>query len=281
MLRSTIIFLAVYLFAIGELFAQSPSAQSSGVKYIESFYTAYVKAFDSDDDEAFNLLMEQSLTPELREKIELIVGATGSDPILRAQDVAPDLLKTLKVEPKGNGWYLVSYASYQGSSDRISIPMKVSTVGSKFYISYITPEWNGEKFGDQLLYHDVPAKVDESSALSFLRSFYMAYAATYCLMPVGLASKLDVLRRQYCTESVRDMIVAMEEESESPCYDLLIGYNDFDPLWLPTVKVLHSGGNQYAVSYMMSNHSSDRQTMNVTVVQRNGKYLIDGVEVDE
>ena len=89
---------------------------------------------------------------------------------------------------------------YQWGKDNINttteIPIKVKMIDGQCKITYITPIWHGNKYGDELLIgcKDSYNEVNNSSKLSFIKSFYTLYVSEYCNMSKDLDDKLLALR---------------------------------------------------------------------------------------
>lgn len=64
-------------------------------------------------------------------------------------------------------------------------------------------------------------------------------------MPHDLTNRLDVLCKKHCTQKAFDEI--QEARANTPTYDLLIDYYDFDKLWQPTLTFTQLMGDEYKV----------------------------------
>ncbi len=101
-------------------------------------------------DEENQALKKEYIVPGMLEKIPEMIENSGSDPILRAQDVNQKMLNTLKIKSLDkSGWYMVSY-SWDGS-DETCIPVKSINSGNKIMIKYIVPVKQGLRYGDELI----------------------------------------------------------------------------------------------------------------------------------
>ena len=76
------------------------------------------------------------------EKVDSLVKATDADPIIRAQDLGEDDIKTLVVKHLNDNWYQVGYTSAKGSQFEraVSIPVRVVNIGGQYQIDDITAE---------------------------------------------------------------------------------------------------------------------------------------------
>ena len=109
------------------------------------FYYAYASSFMSTDKEALALgdsIKQKFLTKELIEKVDRLIEATDADPIIRAQDLGENDMKTLSVKHLNDNWYEVNYTSAKGSQYEraVSIPVRVVNVDGQYLIDDITPE---------------------------------------------------------------------------------------------------------------------------------------------
>lgn len=119
---------------------------------VKGFYVEYMSNLDNPDSpfDANDRLIKRVVDPLLIEKLSEYGERTDADPIIRAQDVCRHAINSLSVEALGEDWYMVRY-KWDNESDYIEIPLKAvgSDLGLK--ITFITPEWLGSKYGDQLL----------------------------------------------------------------------------------------------------------------------------------
>lgn len=60
-------------------------------------------------DSTNETLCRKYLTEEMAAKLQRMRNATGGDPIIRAQDMNSDAIKTLNVREIADDWYMVSY----------------------------------------------------------------------------------------------------------------------------------------------------------------------------
>jgi hypothetical protein len=146
--------------------------EQEAIRVIRDFYQVYtmniLSGISSND-----LFVKKHLTKRLIEKIDRIRTATGADPVIRAQDFRKDVIETLSVRHLVNNWYMIAYAWDRRHTD---IPLRVTQTNGQYMIDYITPEWNGSLYGDSLLFDNpAPQKVDDSTPLCLLKTFYAAY----------------------------------------------------------------------------------------------------------
>lgn len=86
------------------------SAICSGacIDEIKTFYTNYMTNI-LNVDSTNETLCKKYLTEEMAAKLQRMRNATGGDPIIRAQDMNSDAIKTLNVREIADDWYVVSY----------------------------------------------------------------------------------------------------------------------------------------------------------------------------
>lgn len=233
---------------------EKQSGSQDAVKVVKDFYVSYATNVMKTDDTDNRLLMCKYLTPELIAKVARMRAAIQADPILRAQDFSAELLRTLQVKPLEGNWYMVSYGNVPGTEQLTKIPLRVTKINGRYLIDYITPDWNGSQYGDHLLCDKaVPQKVDASTPLSFMKTFYAAYVMEFCTMPADLSSRLKSLREKYCTPEALKQFQMADDESKMDGnpegFDLIIDGFDFDCLWIPTMAFTQLDKDSYQVRY--------------------------------
>ena len=98
--------------------SDSSRIEQEAIGMIEDFYEAYAASFMSTGKEALALgdsIKQKFLTKELIEKVDRLIEATDADPIIRAQDLGENDMKTLSVKHLNDNWYEVNYTSAKGS----------------------------------------------------------------------------------------------------------------------------------------------------------------------
>lgn len=125
--------------------SDSSRIEQEAIGMIEDFYEAYATSFMSTGKEALALgdsIKQKFLTKELIEKVDRLIEATDADPIIRAQDLGENDMKTLSVKHQNDNWYEVNYTSAKGSQFEraVSIPVRVVNVDGQYQIDDITPE---------------------------------------------------------------------------------------------------------------------------------------------
>lgn len=244
---------------------------------IRKFYTAYLQNM-LEDDAQNTALCAAFFTEELQQKVHRMRNATGADPVIRAQDTNRDAIETLSVEDLGGDWYRVSYLWEKGDSATLTqIPLKARIRDGSCKIVYITPPWNGTRYGNEMLTVNASEhrKIDRSSGLSFLKSFYEVYTAEYCRTPEDLAARLLSLRSEYLSQNALDQFTRTERENSLDGvdgYDLVIGNFDFDCLWRKSLSFIRLNENTYQVTYRAGDTLYGRV---VTLRKKNGAYVID------
>lgn len=244
---------------------------------IRKFYTAYLQNI-LEDDARNGALCRAFFSRELQEKVRRMRNATEADPVIRAQDANRDAIETLSVEDLGGDWYRVSYLWENGDSATLTqIPLKARIRDGSCKIVYITPPWNGTRYGDELLTVDAPEhrKIDRSSGLSFLKGFYEAYTAEYCRMPEDLADRLSCMRSEYLSQNALEQFNHAAKENSldgADGYDVVIGNFDFDCLWRKSLSFSHLKDDTYRVTFRVGDTLYERV---VTLRKKNGAYVID------
>ena len=261
--------LGVFLFA-GISFTQSLSY----IKQIKHFYVRYMKAMEDGDDEMREALVHQFLTKEMQAKMGRLVNATGANPLLRTQDVSAFGRQSLQCRHLEDDWYMVSYRWSEMDSIGIHIPLKIvkDTKGHPC-IGYVTPEYAGEGYGNQIFDISAVDVKDDKDAYTFVETFIKAYVYPYVKMLPSLEQDLLRLRHTYFTADMQIKYTTMSQlflEDASPI-DPLIGYADFDAFWYSSLKVESIGSNLFTVQY---NTGDGIISVKLVVTCMNGKYRI-------
>ncbi len=256
-------------------------ADQNAVRVIEDFYKEYIKALLQPDHLLADLPVKKYFTKGLIEKVKRLGIATGTDPIIRAQDVNGHMLKTIKAKNLENNWYMVEYDWYpSGDRGHQEIPLRVTHANGHYMIDYITPIWSGSSYGNRLLLNNFSKQpIDTSSPMSLLKTFYTAYAAEYCSMPESLVPRLEALRKLHLTPNALAQFEqsANEHKLDSEFnYDLLIDGFDFDCLWIPSLTFKQIDGN---TTYQMRYKKSSVVTLEV--IGYNGEYKIDKIHIEK
>lgn len=256
------------------------TAASAGCpEQIRAFYAAYLSNV-LHDSAANDTLCARHLTPELRAKVLRMRNATGADPVIRAQDAAEDAVATLSAEALGDNWYLVKYRwKKDDPTTACEIPVRARTVDGRCRIDFITPPWDGSRYGDDLLRVGDVAPVGSGTPRAFVESFYDNYTALYCSMPEDLDARLAALRGRYLSPQAAAQFARAERENRLDGldgYDLLIGGFDFDCLWRTTLAAEPLGGDRYRISY----RTEGRGPRIDLTLRRDGEgYLIDRINL--
>lgn len=247
---------------------------------VRTFYTNYMTNFlnvDSNNE----ALCKKYLTEELAAKLQRMVYATGVNPIIRAQDVNSDAIKTLNVREIADDWYMVSYLwNKKDSTSLVEIPLKVGYVNDQCKIVYITPIENDTQYGDERLscFGNVASyKIDSSSGKSLVESFYKVYLATYCSMCSDLNVRLQSLRLSNLSPTALEQFKKAEQEYLQDTfegYDLLVTNFDFDGMWFKSLKVLPLDTDNYQVTYQAGKYTHQ---MNIQTTYQEGRYWISAI----
>ena len=259
----------VFLFA-GMSFTQS----LSDIKQIKHFYVRYMKAMEEGDDKMREALVQQFLTKEMQAKMRRLIDATGTNPLLRAQDVSAFGKQSLQCKHLEDDWYMVSYRWSEMDSIGIHIPLKiVKDANGQPRIGYVTPEYTREGYGNQIFDISAVDVKDDKDAYTFVETFFKAYVYPYVKMVPSLEQDLVRLRQTYFTADMQIKYTTMSQlflEDASPI-DPLIGCADFDAFWYSSLNVESIGSNLFTVRY---NTGDGIISVKLAATRMNGKYRI-------
>ena len=269
-----------FIFISVLLFCFSTVCSGACIDEIKTFYASYMTNI-LNVDSTNEALCRKYLTEELAAKLQRMRNATGGDPIIRAQDMNSDALKTLNVREIADDWYMVSYLwNEKDSASLVEIPLKVGCVNEKCKIVYITPIENGSQYGNEWLTgfeNTASYKIDSSSGESLVESFYKLYVATYCSMCSDLNSKLQSFRLSHLSHTALEQFKKVELENLQDGfggYDLLITNFDFDSMWFYSLKVVPLEPDNYQVTYQAGKYTHQ---INIQVAYRDGRYWINAI----
>lgn len=252
-----LVFVCAFVFGINIIPAQTREdvtipdtiAIQEAIHEIKNFYVTYTTnmlSVDSSNDS----IRKKYLTKNLIAKVYRMGASTGIDPITRTQDFREDVVKTFSAKHLEKNWYMVSFI---WDTDTMNIPVRINKIGGRYMIDYITPQWNGNLYGDSLLFDNtVQQVIDASSPLSLLKSFYAAYTMEYCSITEELMSRLAMLREKYLTPNALTQFEAAATHMRLDGligYDLLIDDFDFDRLWLPSMTYTQLNEDTYQIAY--------------------------------
>ena len=272
MLTRIIIPLLLTFLSLCEMQAQTRSQ----AEQIKDFYACYMKAIETCNQKEENKLLQDFLTPEMQEKKGRLVQVTGSDPLLRAQDVSEYGRQSLACRHLDGSWYEVSYRWDESDTVGIKIPVRIKTdAKGKTRICYVTPYWGGSSYGDSLLDIAEQTVDDGKDAETFVATFFKTYAYTYVKMPSTLEQELGLLRQTYCTADMQGKYNALSQQymDDGSPVDPLIGCADFDAFWYSSLRVKPLGKNWFELSY---NADANGWSIHVKVMvsEQNGKCRI-------
>lgn len=263
--------LLLLLFTTGVTEAQHPTNKTES--QLKRFYIAYMTALDEMDRAGIETLLQDHLTPEMQEKRARLICTTNSDPLIRAQDVSEEGIHSVRCRPLSGNWFEVSYIL--SSQDTVRIPVRVASCSSDTVrISYVTPYWGGNDYGDSLF--DIPKQevVNDRSGLLFVETFFRSYAYPYVTMSLSIYDELEQIRRSHCTSSMLRKYAETKEEVkwEEPCFDPIIGDSDFDAFWYNTLRIDTMSENTFKVSFA-------KNKLRVEITNDAGMYRIADVKV--
>ena len=274
--RRIIIPLLLTFLSLCEMQAQTRSQ----AEQIKDFYACYMKAIETCNQKEENRLLQDFLTPEMQEKKGRLVQVTGSDPLLRAQDVSDYGRQSLACRHLDGSWYEVSYRWDESDTVGIKIPVRIKTdAKGKTRICYVTPYWGGSSYGDSLLDIAEQTVDDGKDAETFVATFFKTYAYNYVKMQPTLEQELRLLRQTYCTADMQGKYNALSQQymDDASPVDPLIGCADFDAFWYSSLRVKPLGKNWFELSY---NADANGWSIHVKVMvsEQNGKYRISDLE---
>ena len=274
--RRIIIPLLLTFLSLCEMQAQTRSQ----AEQIKDFYACYMKAIETCNQKEENKLLQDFLTPEMQEKKGRLVQVTGSDPLLRAQDVSDYGRQSLACRHLDGSWYEVSYRWDESDTVGIKIPVRIKTdAKGKTRICYVTPYWGGSSYGDSLLDIAEQTVDDGKDAETFVATFFKTYAYNYVKMQPTLEQELRLLRQTYCTADMQGKYNALSQQymDDASPVDPLIGCADFDAFWYSSLRVKPLGKNWFELSY---NADANGWSIHVKVMvsEQNGKYRISDLE---
>ena len=274
--RRLIIPLLLTFLSLCEMQAQTRSQ----AEQIKDFHACYMKAIETCNQKEENRLLQDFLTPEMQEKKGRLVQVTGSDPLLRAQDVSEYGRQSLACRHLDGSWYEVSYRWDESDTVGIKIPVRIKTdAKGKTRICYVTPYWGGSSYGDSLLDIAEQTVDDGKDAETFVATFFKTYAYNYVKMQPTLEQELGLLRQTYCTADMQGKYNALSQQymDDGSPVDPLIGCADFDAFWYSSLRVKPLGKNWFELSY---NADANGWSIHVKVMvsEQNGKYRISDLE---
>ncbi len=246
---------------------------------VERFYHNYINHqinHLSDPDS----LYEGYMGDRMRAKIKRLSYSSDVDPLTRSQDVSQDMLKTLDVKCLGRYWYMVSFfGDKNDSTSMIKIPVQAMKYKDGILITYITPWWNKDKYGRDILSYDFTSEsqIDHTSALTFLTSFYKAYGTVYAT-GFSINKDLPKLRAHNLSKTALAQFKKAEEQEFLDCrdgYDLLFNDFDFDKASHHTMQFKHVKDDDYQVSYAKGDYTVE---LTLTVKKVQDKYVIDSIK---
>lgn len=174
---------------------------------------------EEDNGDLCRMYMKEGLMKKLR-RVSVVTGAD-----IRGQDVNEDAMRTLSVLDLDNSWHIVGYRWDEDRSEtEIRIPVKSTEKGDS--IAYIVPIWNGEQYGDELIYkgNDRINVVDNTTCMEFVETFYHKYLSIYYSMLGNIEKELSDLRSEYLTDN------ALAQFHETAAINAGDGYSGYDML---------------------------------------------------
>lgn len=211
-------------------------------------------------------------------KLRRVSVVTGADAVIRGQDVNEDAMRTLSVLDLDKGWHIVGYRWDEDRSEtEIRIPVKSTEKGDS--IAYIVPIWNGEQYGDELIYKGNGRinVVDNTTCMEFVETFYHKYLSIYYSMLGNIEKELSDLRSEYLTDNALAQFheaAAINAGDGYSGYDMLVSNCDFDYSWDRSVRITREANNTYKFTY---DTGSTTKSLILLVEKINGRFRIGSI----
>ncbi len=230
------------------------TTQSDEQAGVTEFYKAYLKGDLTSAEQ--DSLMDKFFTKPMQEKVGRISEIVNADALIRAQDYTAQGLETLDVKPLGDNWFMVHFFwDKNDPSTENNIPVKAEMIDGQCKIIYVTPEYNGQQYGDSLIAESTKGwrstmDVSHASAEAFVKSFYKLYASTYCHVDESMHKRLKIWRAEYLSD--RALTAYSRERAKrlmdiDNSYDWVINNSDFDAMWFETLRVTKVSNYRYNV----------------------------------
>lgn len=116
---------------------------------IKEFYAQYMRNAENNEEDNVELLKAYTST-ELIEKLRGYTQKYDVDAVLHAQDVCQYGIKSLKVRPLKNDWYLVKY-KWSPETEPIKIPLRAVDTDGKLLILDISPIESEQDFSSEMM----------------------------------------------------------------------------------------------------------------------------------
>lgn len=244
----------------------SEAEKAAGIKMLKAFYTQYITNELENKDYFNDVLVGEFFLPELIGEVEEMGERSGTDNVIRAQDVNENMLKSLDVKPLDQpNWYMVSW-SWNGSQTT-SIPVKLKYSGNKILIDYIMPIDKGEQYGDKFIKRSINLK-EAAIGVQTLKTFYTQYIT-------NLLENKDEANKTLKSESINPdyLYDTIDRIIEFHGFDPILDAQDINENMLKTlnVKPLNNAG-WYMISY--SRDDKNKTSLIVKLEDVKGKMII-------
>lgn len=199
-------------------------SKDENIIFLKGFYVEYMKG---------SLKKKEYMSEELIKKLERMQVMIGLDPIIYAQDIVPEMIKSLSVSHIRKQWYKVTYQTSFNRKEgftNIFVKIKDSEIVS-IYPWMINIDDIDQTF--------IPNKISNEDNLSFVRTFYENYISYYINNSKGLHQDLKVMQNKYCSSSLLKKKQDIQNEyslNGEEGFDPLIGNFDFDKSFLKSLK---------------------------------------------
>lgn len=238
------------------------STTDGGKEFVEKFYVEYLNMLTRETTET---LRDNMLTSDFRKRLEKQEASEGADLILRAQDANEESAKTVKVMPKLNRWYVVSYLDIY-SNTREEIPVHLTTVAGKTKIDKIVTEGKSIPKASK---SNVKANYDKAKDMALLTTFYEKY-----LYQVATDERVDC-RYRHLTNDLHSRI-QKSSMSENRKSELVCAIAQASADASSTVSVTHLQGMDYLVTFTSVGKT---YRCKVHLTSANGKLAIDAIDI--
>lgn len=243
------------------VFAQN---KTENIELIKNFYSNYMKE---------NFLQEK-MDKTLSGKLDRMRAMIGADPIISAQDVIPEMEKTLQVAHIKGDWYRTSYeVTIDSKKEKTNIFVKVQN-------AKIVAVYPWEIDIDAMDKPFQPKKISHKNPHTFVETFYQNYLACYLNHSQNPNQCLEPLRNTYCSPNALKQIQQLKEnylEDGQEGFDPLIDNFDFDKSFLKalTINQIHHDTISIKYTSVFGNHVK----INIRVKKNKNEFLIDDISI--
>lgn len=212
-------------------------SKDENITFLKTFYSDYMKGIVEKDN---------YMSKELIQKIERMRTMMNADPIISAQDVTSEMIKTLSVLYLKKQWYKVTYhTSFNNKKEYTNIFVK--TDASKILAVY---PWQIDI--DDMEKTSIPREISNQNNLDFVQTFYENYLNCYLKNNANLEELLKNFQKKYCSSEFQQKIKEIQREyllDGTDGFDPLIADFDFDKSFLKSLKFSKIDNNKVLMQY--------------------------------